>query len=342
MVSRTDAFAPKVRTQEVRSYDFRVPEALDRSNMRSLASVFDIYVRLAGGVLTGALRLPVSVRVLSVGQASWDEFARNTESPAHLIVFSMSPLPAKCILYIPLDLAMAMVDVRLSGSGSGWYPKRALTEIEEVLLAPIVDSLLSEMGNALSHFMKVYIAINQKAADTDLLQAIIASGYCVIVNFEVRFGDGGIFNLACCLPFPVVRPMVDAVERVNLARAATPDEPDPKVVQRILRVPIDLSVRFSSPHLTPPEIASLAPGDVIPLHHMPGRPLTMVAGGQPKFSVLPTSVGKHLAALVVDPESFEEVWEPVDDLSQLGVFDEVESGDFDYDLGNISAPGSSK
>ncbi len=340
MASRTDAFAPKAKSNEVREYDFRVPEGLDRSNLRSLASVFDIYVRLAGGVLTGALRMPVNVRVMKVGQSSWDDFARSTDSPAHLIVFSLSPLPAKSILYLPLDLAMSMVDVRLSGTGSGWYPKRALTEIEEVLLAPIVDSLLSELGNALSHFMKVYIAINQKAADTDLLQAVIASGYCVVVNFEVRFGDGGIFEMAICLPFPVVRPMVDAVEKANMARAATPDEPDPHMVERLLRIPVELSVRFQPPRLTPPEIASLSPGDVIPLHHMPGRPLAMVAGGQEKFAVLPTAVGKHLAALVVDPDSFEDVWEAVDDISRLGVFDDATLDEFDYDLQDSSTPGS--
>ncbi len=286
---------------EPRAYDFRTPEGLDRSHLRFLHNVFDIYVRLAGGVLTGALRMPVHVAVSDIRQTAWDDFARNSESPAHLVVFSMAPLPAKCIMYLPLDLSMGMVDVRLSGPGDGWYPKRPLTEIEEVLLAPIVDSLLNEMGNALGHYLPVNMAVNQKAADTDLLQAVISSGFCVVVEMEVRFGDGAAFMMAICLPFPVVRPIVEAIEKSELALTADPDEPDPALLAQLLRVPVELSVRFSSTRLSPPEIRDLAPGDVIPLHHPPGAPLSLVAGGLPRLSVLPTSVGRHLAAVVVDP-----------------------------------------
>jgi len=294
-------------SDRVRPYDFRTPEGLDRSRVRMLNSVLDAFSRLAGGVMTGALRMPVHVKVADIRQIAWEEFTRDAKSPAHLIVFTMAPLPARSILYIPLDLAMAMVDVRLSGSGSGWYPQRALTEIEEVLLAPIVDSLLSELSNAIGHYLKVDIAVTQKVADTDVLQAVIASGFCVAAEFEVRFGESATFVMVMCLPFPVARPIVDAVERAELAAGGEPGEPDPVLESQVLRTPLELAVRFDPVSLTAPEIAGLVPGDVILLRHRVGRPLTLVAGNLPRMSVLPTAVGHRLAAVVVDPASVQEL-----------------------------------
>jgi flagellar motor switch protein FliM len=268
--------------------------------------VLDVFVRLAGGALTGALRIPVHMRVSDIRHSTWEEFALGVENPAHLLVLDLSPLPGRAILYFPLSLAMAMLDVRMSGPGTGKYPKRSLTEIEDSLLTPLVEAMLGELRVALAPYLEVEPRVIQKAPDIDLLQAVIPSGICVSIGFEVHLADGGVFAPSLCVQFPTVRPVVEAIEHADLAMAGSHDRgPNLGMVQRLLDVPVDLHVVFPPAHLSPVEVAGLAPGDVIPLHHDPGRPVRLVAGGMPWLSVLMTTIRRRLAAVVVEPDTYD-------------------------------------
>ncbi len=286
----------------VRKYDFREPEGFDRSHLRSLHSAFDVFVRLAGGSLTGALRTPVHVRVRDIRQSTWEEFAKAAESPSHLVVFNLSPLPGKAILYVPLALAMAVVDMRLSGTGIGDFPVRPLTEIEDVLVSTVTDDLIGELVNALAPYLMVSPSVSQKASDTDLLQAVIPSGVCAVAEFEVRIGEGEPFRAAICAPYQFVRPIVEAIERKDVLARGSEDDKDSALLPSLLGVALPVSIQFQGVKLTPLEVASLTSGDVIPLKHRPDRPLTMTVGGERCFSVIPTKVRRRLAALIVDSE----------------------------------------
>ena len=54
--------------------------------------------------------------------------------------------------------------------------------------------------------------------------------------------------------------------------------------------------------LSPDELLSLVPGDVVGLHHQSGAPLLLRVGGVPFCSIVATNRGKRLAGLVVEGE----------------------------------------
>lgn len=293
------------RRGEVRPYDFRQPEGLERGQLRGLRSALDVYVRLAGGALTSSLRVPVHMRVTDLRHSSWESFAAVVENPAHLLVVELPPLPGRGIFYLPLGYAMAMLDVRMSGPGTGRFPRRALTEIEDALLTPLMEASIGVMSVAFAPYVEMNPRILQRAPDVDLLQAVIPSGFCVVVEFEVRLGDGGVFQPMLCLQLSTVRPIAEAIERTELLLGGERHPgPSPTLLERLLEVPVDLEVVFEPVRLTTMEVAGLRVGDVVPLHHEPGRPLRLLAGGMPLFSVLPTTERRRLAAIVVDPDTY--------------------------------------
>jgi flagellar motor switch protein FliM len=313
------------RAEGARPYDFRQPEGIDRSHLRSLHAVLDVWVRLAGGVLTGALHTPVHMRVADIHQSTWEEFAASVESPAYLLVLDLSPLPGRAIFVIPLGLAMAMVDIRMSGPGTGRYPVRPVTEIEDALLSPLVEGMLGELAVATAPYLEIHPRVLQKAPDVDLLQAVIPSGVCVVVDFETRLGEMAMFPSSLCLQFPTIRPVIEAIEHAEVMLSTERSTgPSPVLVARVMEVPVDLQVVFPSVALTPVELAKLRPGDVIPLHHEPGRPLRLLAGGMELASVLPTRSGRRLAAVVVEPEAFDPAAGAPEDPQQGAADDETQ------------------
>jgi flagellar motor switch protein FliM len=300
----TGVGVPGVR-RDVRPYDFRQPEGLERGQLRGLRSVLDVYVRLAGGSLTSSLRTPVHMRVTDVRHSSWEGFAAAVENPAHLLVIELPPMPGRGIFYMPLAYAMAMLDVRMSGPGTGRFPKRPLTEIEDALLMPLMEASIGVMSTAFAPYVELSPRILQRAPDVDLLQAVIPSGFAVVIEFEVRLGEGGVFKPLLCLQLSTVRPIAEAIERTELLLGGERHSgPSPTLLERLLDVPVDLAVVFDPVRLTTSEVAALKVGDVIPLRHQPGRPLKLLAGGMPLFSVLPTTERRRLAAIVVEPDTY--------------------------------------
>ena len=290
-----------------RLYDFRQPEGLDRGHLRSLHAALDVFVRLAGGALTGALQMPIHMRVSDIRQSAWEEFAIEVDNPAHLLVLEFGSIPGRAIFHLPLPFAMSMIEVRMSGSGGGRFPNRQLTEIEDALLSPLIEAIFGEFAVAFAPYIEVHPRVVQKAPDIDLLQAVIPSGSCVVIDFEVNVGEAT-FRPSLVTQFPTVRPIIDAIEHADLAlgsseRSATPS---PAHMDRLLEVPVELEVVFPRTiHLSPVEVAALAVGDVLPLHHQPGRPVRLLAGGMPVHWALPTTTGRRLAAVIVEPDTYD-------------------------------------
>jgi flagellar motor switch protein FliM len=65
-------------------------------------------------------------------------------------------------------------------------------------------------------------------------------------------------------------------------------------------VPVDVSVLFDSIEVSPTRILGLVEGDVIPLGHRVGAPLTVQAGGVTFAGAIAGKSGSRLAALIVD------------------------------------------
>jgi flagellar motor switch protein FliM len=267
----------------------------------------DVFVRLAGGALTGALQTPIHMRVAEIRQAAWEEFALEVENPAHLLVLELGSVPGRAIFHLPLAFAMSMLEVRMSGTGAGRFPNRQLTEIEDALLSPLIEAIFGELMVAFAPYIELHPRVVQKAPDIDLLQAVIPSGSCVIIDFAVNVGDVT-FRPSLVTQFPTIRPIIEAIEHSDLALGAAERDlgPSPARIERVLEVPVDLEVVFPrTVHLSPVEVASLSPGDVIPLGHEPGRPLRVLAGGLPVHWALPTTIGHRLAAVIVDPDTYD-------------------------------------
>ncbi len=285
-----------------RVYDFRLPETLDRTRIRGLRVLYEVLAHRSSGTLATRLRVPVNLALGELEQHSWGELSGTLPEPTCLFAATLPPLSGRVVLHIPLPLALVIVDLRMGGNGKGRYPERALTEIEQRLVAGVADDVLSELPAVFAPLATLQVGASVQVASVQFLPPVRPTEMYLLVPLTLGLDEETTFPFELCFPFSVLHPLADALA----TQGGEDDQPsagDSQVVMhRLLGTPVDMRVRFPSTTLTPADFLHLAVGDVIGLSYDNGSPLSLVVGNQHHLDVLPTTNGKRLACVVIDPE----------------------------------------
>jgi flagellar motor switch protein FliM len=299
----TTTGTPARRRSGPQSYDFRRPNKFSREHVRALQIVNETFARQFSNVLASTLRAVSQVTLTSVDQLTYDEYIRSTDAPTYLAILSMDPLPGAGILHLPMAVAMSAVDRLLGGSGAGAYPSRPLTDIEAGLMRGLTQRVLRELSYAFESLVEVDAQLVMQESNPQFAQIAAPTEMVVVASFDMRIGNQA-GQATLCLPFSSLSGVLEGFlgktqfgGNGEEARSVAAQ----KVAQRLQSASVDVSVAFNPISLPSGDIVSLAPGDVVPLHHRVDEPLTVTVAGIPCQAAVPGRKGKRLACLVVDP-----------------------------------------
>ena len=295
---------PPVSGAQVRPYDFRTPEVLDRNRLRSLGLVLENFTRLASRRLSVDLHVPVELVVTDAREVMWGELA-DAEDPYCMVLFGLSPLPGRALLHLPTELAMAIVDLRMGGAGAGAYPARPLSDIDVELLSDVMGGALEQLATAFGHLAAVSLAGMQVESTAQLFQVVRASDSCLAVGLEVRLGEDAAMTRTCSLglPLTMLRPLMRALLNMGEGSLRGPAEAGHNPAgERLLDPLVEVAVRFQPKSLSSQEILGLQEGDVIHLHHPCDLPLEVAVENVVYLAALPMERARRIACTVVDPE----------------------------------------
>ena len=288
----------------MRRYDFRTPEVLDRNRLRSMALVLENFSRLASRRLSADLHVPVELVVTDTREVIWEELA-GAHEPYCMVLFGLAPLPGRALVHLPIELAMAIVDLRMGGEGIGGYPVRPLSDIDVELLTDVMTGALEQLAAAFGHLSAVSFGGLQVESTAQLLQVVRPSDSCLAIRFDVRIGEdaGLIRECSLGLPLTMLRPLMRALLHVGdgHGRPHADDGRNP-AGERLLDPPVELAVRFQPKSLNSREILGLQVGDVINLHHPCALPLEVAVEDVVYLSAVPMERARRIACTVVDPE----------------------------------------
>lgn len=294
--------AAAVSPNGVHVFDFRRPNKFSREHVRALEIVHETFARQLGTVLSTTLRAVSQVTVASVDQVSYDDYISSSPNPSLLTVLTLEPLAGAGILQVPLPLAMSVLDRLLGGIGTGPYPARSLTDIEEGLIVEVLERCLGELSSAFESLVDLQPEIDHLESNPQFVQVAAPSDMVVVVVFDTRIG-GQEGQLSLCIPFASLQPRLEAITGHSLsgerrfedvARAAA------VMGDAMQTVPVDVSVRFAPVTLTSEEVVELRVGDILPLGHPADEPLTLLAGGVTLLPAVAGRKGKRLACRIVE------------------------------------------
>jgi len=263
-----------------RLHDFRRTETLERVQLHTMSMMLDAFARHASARLSTVLRQPCVLALRSLDQVTWAEVSSTLEDELHFLTFSLSPLPGQGVVAVPTPEALAMVDLRLAGTGEEEYLEGVLTEIEQELLAPVAEGILDELAKAFSRVQPTTPVLEMQEANVQFVTVASPTDTCVTARLAFSLGNRRECEAVLCLPFMMLRPLAEAMRSrpghladdgaVTLAA---------DVRRRLHDVPVDVVLQFPSFESTPDALMTLAVGDELHLGLPTDRPLEVRAEG---------------------------------------------------------------
>jgi len=269
-----------VSAAQVSRHDFRRTKTLDRFHVHTVGMVLESFARLATTPLSTVLRQPCSLSLISLDQVTWAEVSQTLDNTLHFVTFTLPPVPGSSLLALPIADALAIVDLRLAGSGEGDYPERMLTEIEQELLSPVIVSVLDELRRAVARLQPTEPQLEHHESNVQFITIASPGDTTLLARFDLSIGNRPPSQLTMCLPLPTVRQLVEGSEvqggEIDDNAAAGASE----ARRRLQEVPMDLVLQFPSFGSTPEALLNLSIGDELHLGLPTDRPLEVRAEGQ--------------------------------------------------------------
>ncbi len=288
------------RRGETRTYDFRRPTKLSREHVRVLQIAQESFARQATTILTTFLRAGARLELISIEQFSYDDYVETLPDPMFFTPFSLEPLAGKGLLAYPLDIAMAIVDHMLGGSGMAAQPNRPMTAMETTITDHLVGRLLHEFATVFAPITELQPALLGHEYNPQLAQAAAGSDTVMVATFAMTVGsrDG---EATLMLPFSSFAQALNNAASPQLSESALRkrQRATEALVERLNLVPVDVSVRFAPLTVSSADLLSLAIGDVLLLRHPPDAPLEVTTNDVTFAYAIASNHRRRLAAAIV-------------------------------------------
>jgi flagellar motor switch protein FliM len=276
-------------------YSFSSAGQISTEQLRAISMLNDLFARNLTHNLAASLRTRFQVNLVSAEQIPFNEFMLRIPEINYVASVRLEPLGALSVLQLEMSLAPPVIDLLLGGEGKQGA-LRELTEIEESILASVVDIICRELTAAWQP-VGLSFAFERRQMLTQVARVISLNEKTLCLSFEIRMPHGsGLLNLA----FPAV--VSNAILRrltVGLDRGSRhPSETRRRLDDRVRRIRFGTSLQLPSVRVSAKSIESLSPGSVIRLDVPAKATPQWCAGGQVLTAAAAVRQGPHRAALI--------------------------------------------
>ncbi len=193
-----DRNAEKDRPQAV-PYSFSSAGQISNEQLRAISMLNDLFARNLTHNLAAWLRTRFQVNLVSAEQIAFNDFLLRIPEISYVASVRLEPLGALSVLQLDLALAPPIVDLLLGGEGKEG-PLRELTDIEEAILASLVEVICRELTAAWQP-VGLRFRYERRQMQTQVARIMAVTEKTLCLSFEIRMPhSSGLLNLA----FPAV------------------------------------------------------------------------------------------------------------------------------------------
>jgi flagellar motor switch protein FliM len=196
--TETEGCHPVCDSRKIKIYDFKRPDKFSKDQIRTMSILHETAARNATSILTSKFKMPCYVRVASVDQLTYEEFARSIPIPATIAVVSVEqPLSRQVILEIDPVISFAFINRAFGGDASDTNTHRELTRLEWVVMKDVIGGLIDCMKQGWKTIIPELKAdIHSVDTTPQFINVVHPSDMTVLVNLEVKIGDvEGMINI---------------------------------------------------------------------------------------------------------------------------------------------------
>lgn len=286
--------------KKVKVYDFRRPNKFSKDQIHTLQVIYENYSRSLSTFLSGQLRMPVQVDVLSVEQLTYEEFIRSIPSITILNIFSIYPLEGNAIMEINPNLGFAFLDRMLGGPGIPPEKVKSLTEIEQTVMEKLGQRMLEYLKEPWGGIIDIDPQIERIETNPQFTQLVSPSEIMMIVSLETRMSDVlGMINI--CIPYLVLEPIVNKLNvhyYYSSSEKASSPESMASIQNKLENTYVPAKVILGHSVTSVKELLELSVGDVITLDRDIKQELEVLIGKRAKFLAKPGLYGNKVAVQI--------------------------------------------
>ncbi len=275
--------------KQVKNYDFSRPTKFSKEHLRTLEIIFEHYSRLVSTNLPVYLRRNVQVSVANSETLTFSEFTNALSNPVILGIVNFAPLNGTIIVDLATNLAYAMLDRMLGGTGVPLEKNREFSEIEMSIIQKVLVMLTQLLREPWKNVVSISPVLGRVETNPQFAQIIAPNDMIAIITLNVKIGDvEGFLNF--CLPFFTLE---DVMDRLNTkywfaSMQENHDEHYEEYIESLIRK-VDVPIRavLGKSTISVGDFANLQVGDCIRLDTRLESDMDIYVGNIRKFTALP-------------------------------------------------------
>lgn len=275
--------------KQVKNYDFSRPTKFSKEHLRTLEIIFEHYGRLVSTNLPVYLRKNVQVSVASSETVTFNEFSNALSNPVVLGIVNFAPLNGTVIIDLATNLAYAMLDRMLGGTGIPLEKNRDFSEIELSIIQKILVMLTQLLREPWKNVIEIDPVLSRLETNSQFAQVIAPNDMIAIVTLNMKIGDvEGFINI--CLPFFTLE---DVMDKLNTkywfsTMQENQDEDCEEFLEAMIRkVDVPIKAVLGKSTLSVADFLNLQVGDCIRLDSRVDTDMDVYVGNIKKFTALP-------------------------------------------------------
>ncbi|MGA2349364.1 MAG: FliM/FliN family flagellar motor switch protein [Terracidiphilus sp.] len=293
---------PEAQKTEVRArvvpYNFASAGQISTDQLRAISMLNDLFARNLTHNLAAWLRSRFQVNLVSAEQIPFNEFLLRIPEISYVASVRMEPLGALAVLQLDLALAPPIIDLLLGGEGRDG-PLRELTDIEESILASVVEIICRELTAA---WQPVGLSFNfeRRQMQTQVARIMSVTEKTLCLSFEIRMPhSSGLLNLA--FPAVVANTILRRLTSDWSRRRRHGDDTRARMEMTARRIRFGGSLQLPSVRLAASAIENLEVGTVLRLDMAANTLPEWRVGGQALSTAQAIRQGAHRAARLEQP-----------------------------------------
>src|SRR5580658_535710 len=279
----------------VMPYNFSSAGQISNEQLRAISMLNDLFARNLTHNLAAWLRTRFQVNLVSAEQIQFNEFLLRIPEISYVASVRLEPLGALSVLQLDLALAPPIIDLLLGGEGKEG-PLRELTDIEEAILASVVEIICRELTAA---WQPVGLSFNfeRRQMQTQVARIMSVTEKTLCLSFEIRMPhSSGLLNLA--FPAVVANTILRRLTSDWGRRRRHAGETRARMEAAARKIRFGGSLQLPTVRLPASTIVDLEPGSVLRLD-LPANTLPVwQVGGQPVSEAQAVRQGAHRGARI--------------------------------------------
>jgi len=212
------------------------------------------------------------------------------------------------VLEVHPNVAFAMLDRMLGGSGNVPGRIQSLTEIETIVMERIFSRAFESLQEAWKTVLDINPRLEGLETNPQFMQIVSPNETIALISLSTKIGDTtGMINL--CIPHVVIEPIMPRLSVhhwfVSQKKSRAPEEVE-MLESRVHRAELPISVELGGSSISVYEFLHMAPGDVIKLDQPVDEGLNVLVGSKRKYRANPGTVNGKMAVQIIDTITEEE------------------------------------